>query len=178
MKMKRVRQARLIHCCYELRHFGDTKKPLSFDLWEWMLMLWQVDKKKGYTKFRIFLTSVTLWLQFSVTCKKQWRRIYIRIVNPSIEKRLFNLKRPVELRQTFSLDLIFNVIHIWTLYKISVPFTRLSQLFLRGKKLFTAPLKSSIKYFNLHHMFELKPFELFSLIHQKKKKKHVGFNRC
>ena len=63
------------------------------------------------------------------------------------------------------------VIHVWTLYKISVPFTRLSKLFLRGKKLFTAPLKSSIKYFNLHHMFELKPFELFSLIHQKKKKK-------
>ena len=33
------------------------------------------------------------------------------IVNPSIEMRRFNWKRPIERRQTFGVDFIFNSLH-------------------------------------------------------------------
>ena len=57
------------------------------------------------------------------------------IVNSSIELRLFNWKRPVELRKIFGLDFIYNVIHGRTVYMISVPFTRISNFFFNGKRI-------------------------------------------
>ena len=102
MKMKRVRQApkyivemswSIVAISCDILAIQNISWP--FDLWERMLMLWWADRKIGCTKLCFFLTSVILYLQFSVTCIKQRRRIYI--VNPSIEIRLLNWKRPVYL---------------------------------------------------------------------------------
>ena len=57
------------------------------------------------------------------------------IVNSSIELRLFNWKRPVELRKIFGLDFIYNVIHGRTVYMISVPLTRISNFFFSDKRI-------------------------------------------
>ena len=56
-------------------------------------------------------------------------------MNSSIELRLINRKRPVELRKIFGLDFIYNVIHGRTVYMISVPFTRISNFFFNGKRI-------------------------------------------
>ena len=79
-----------------------------------------------------FVLNKMIWFLFHIKLRERmWGWTYV--VNPSIEMKLFNSKRPVELLQTFGLYFIFNVKHGKTLYMISEFFIRISKLFFMVK---------------------------------------------